>query len=210
MRQLRVYAFALLLAPAVALAATLAAPASAQLFSKGYQFLQAVRDRDGNKATELLNDNSAGTLVNTRDVGTGQTALHIAVARRDLVWVRFLAARGADANLADREGLTPLIIAAQIGFPDAVPLLIAAGGRVNQSNSRGETPLHFAVQRRDIATVRALIAAGADADVQDNVAGMSPRDYARNDNRAASILAALDERPAGAATTAGPRPQGPN
>lgn len=208
MRQLRVFASIILLA----LAASVAAPVSAQLFSKGYQFLQAVRDRDGNKATELLNDNMAGTLVNTRDVGTGQTALHIAVARRDTVWVRFLTARGADANLADREGLTPLIIAAQIGFPDAVPLLVAAGGRINQGNSRGETPLHFAVQRRDIATVRALIAAGADPEVQDNVTGMSPRDYARNDNRAANILAALDERPAGATTanTSGPRVQGPN
>ena len=207
MRSLRVYASAFMIAMA---ALTVGSTASAQLFSKGYQFLEAVRDRDGNKATELLNENAAGTLVNTRDPRTGQTGLHIAVARRDTAWVNFLTQRGADANLADREGMTPLIIAAQIGFADGVPGLIAAGARINQANSRGETPLHFAVQRRDIAMVRTLIRAGANPDAQDNVAGMSPRDYAGNDPRGAAILAALDERSENAPAAGTPRPAGPN
>ncbi len=189
------------------LAAVVAAPAAAQLFSESYEFLEAVRERDGTKAMELLNGPS-GTLINTRDRTTGETALHIVVARRDMTWLNFLTQRGADANLADRAGVTPLLAAAQIGFVDGAQALIARGARVNQANSAGETALHLAVQRRDIAMVRALIAAGADADIQDNIAGKSPRDYATEDTRATAVLAALDaRRPAAAAS---PSVAGPN
>ncbi len=199
-------AAALLTASGLALIA--AVPAAAQLFSDSYEFLEAVRERDGAKAMELLNGPS-GTIVNTRDRSTGETALHIVVARRDMVWINFMLSRGANANLTDRAGLTPLLSAAQIGFVDGAQALIARGAQVNLGNGRGETALHIAVQRRDIAMVRALIAAGANPDQQDNVAGKSPRDYATDDNRSVAVLAALNERRAGAATDA-PRPAGPN
>lgn len=199
------FALALLALPLSAIAV---APAAAQLFSDSYEFLEAVRERDGAKAMELLNGPS-GTIVNTRDRSTGETALHIVVARRDTTWMNFILQRGANANMADRSGLTPLLSAAQIGFVDGAQILIARGAQVNLGNGRGETALHIAVQRRDIAMVRALIAAGADADQQDNIAGKSPRDYATDDSRAAAVLAALNERRAGAATEA-PRPAGPN
>ena len=199
------FALALLALPLSAIAV---APAAAQLFSDSYEFLEAVRERDGAKAMELLNGPS-GTIINTRDRSTGETALHIVVARRDTTWMNFILQRGANANIADRSGLTPLLSAAQIGFVDGAQILIARGAQVNLGNGRGETALHIAVQRRDIAMVRALIAAGADADQQDNIAGKSPRDYAMDDSRAVAVLAALNERRAGAATDA-PRPAGPN
>lgn len=199
------FAFALLVLP---LSAVAVAPAAAQLFSDSYEFLEAVRERDGAKAMELLNGPS-GTIVNTRDRSTGETALHIVVARRDTTWMNFILQRGANANMADRSGLTPLLSAAQIGFVDGAQILVARGAQVNLGNGRGETALHIAVQRRDIAMVRALMAAGADADQQDNIAGKSPRDYAADDSRAGAVLAALNERRAGAATDA-PRPAGPN
>lgn len=189
------------------MATLIVTPASAQLFSDSYQFLEAVRERDGTKAMELLNGPS-GTLINTRDRSTGETALHIVVARRDMVWINFLTQRGADANLADRTGITPLQAAAQIGFVDGAQTLIARGARVNQANGRGETALHLAVQRRDIAMVRALMAAGANPDLQDNVAGKSPRDYATEDSRASAVLAVLDTRRPGASAT--PPVAGPN
>ncbi len=190
-----------------AMATVGATPAAAQLFSDSYQFLEAVRERDGTKAMELLNGPS-GTLINTRDRTTGETALHIVVARRDLVWLNFLTQRGADTNLADRTGVTPLLTAARIGFVDGAQVLMARGARVNQTNGQGETALHVAVQRRDIAMVRVLVAAGADADLQDNVAGKSARDYATEDTRATAVLAALEAgRPRAAAT---PQVAGPN
>lgn len=191
---------------ALTLAGVTAAPVAAQLFSDSYQFLEAVRERDGTKAMQLLAGPS-GTLINTRDRVTGETGVHIAVARRDTVWLNFLTQRGADTNLADRSGTTPLLSAAAIGFVDGVQVLIARGARVDMPNGRGETALHLAVQRRDLALVRALIAAGANPDAQDNVAGKSPRDYATDDTRSAAVLAALNEqRP----VTATPRVAGPN
>ena len=93
---------------ALPLSAVAVAPAAAQLFSDSYEFLEAVRERDGAKAMELLNGPS-GTIINTRDRSTGETALHIVVARRDMVWINFMLSRGANANLTDRAGLTPLL-----------------------------------------------------------------------------------------------------
>ena len=183
----------------------LAVPAMAQR-QIGSQFLEAVRDRDGTKVEELLT--ATATIIDTRSADSGETALHIVTARRDLIWIRFLLGRGADANIVDRAGQTPLILAAQLGFVDGIRALTAGGARVNFANGRGETPLHFAVQRRDVNTVRALIDAGADPDRQDSVSGMSPRDYAQRDSRAGAIIAVLDAR----ATTRRPVPgiAGPN
>jgi uncharacterized protein len=170
--------------------APLSAPAQAQLTSASYRFLDAVRDRDGNAATELLSTNPP--IINTRESTTGKTALHIVIERQDATWLRFLLSRGADANAADRSGLTPLFSAAQFGFVDGVSALLERGARVNGTNGRGETALHAAVQRRDIAMVRVLIAAGANPDLTDNVTGRSARDYAREDRRGTAVLAALD------------------
>ena len=52
-----------------------AAPAAAQ-FSESFNFLKAVKDKDGAKATEIL-DKPGNTVVNTRDTDTGETGLHI-------------------------------------------------------------------------------------------------------------------------------------
>ncbi|MEQ1509152.1 MAG: ankyrin repeat domain-containing protein [Sphingopyxis sp.] len=182
-----------------------AAPSAAQFGSPGYRFLEAVRDRDGTKVTEFL-DQSA-IIVNTREGQSGQTALLIVTERRDLVWIRFMLGRGADANIANRAGMTPLIQAAQLAFVEGASALLAGGARVNASSANGETALHVAVHRRDLAMVRVLIAAGANPDIQDNITGQSPRDYARRDPRAAAVLTALDEPPTAPAAA---RPAGPN
>lgn len=195
------------MAVAGGLAIALSAPAVAQ-FSDSYQVLEAVRKRDGTKATQLLDEDAV--LVNTRDVSTGETPLLIAINRRDATWARFLLGRNADPNLADRSGKTPLMAAASVGLADIVPVLIQLGARVNADNTRGETALHLAVQRRDTAMIRALVVAGANPDQQDNIAGMSPREYARRDSRGTALLAAMEAPTTPAVTTpvgpvAGPR-----
>lgn len=165
------------------------APAAAQagggMFSEGYEFLKAIRDRDGAKATDALNK-PGSTLIGTRDRATGETALHIVTERRDAAWVRFLLQRGANPNAADKKGLTPLAIAASLGFTEGVEALIDAGARVDEPNAAGETPLISAVHRRDIALVRLLLGKGASAQRTDN-SGRSARDYATLMNSAAMI-----------------------
>ena len=184
------------------------APAVAQ-GSASYNFLKAVRDRDGAKAIDLLGSGGS-TLINTRDLDSGDTALHIVVARRDMIWINFMLQHGADANIANRAGETPLMAAAQLGFVEGIQALVAGGARVNGTNSRGETALHIAVQRRDITAVRALVAARASADIQDNVAGLSARDYAARDPRAVAILSVINESGAAQAMGQGPAVAGPH
>ena len=172
-------------------AALLSAPAAAQ-FSDSYKFLKAVRDRDGTKVQEVV-DQPGSTLINAKDYGTGEAALHIVVKRRDAAWLTFLLAKGAKPDIKDSEGNTPLAIAAQFGFVEGVQILLQQGAGANVVNSRGETPLILAVHNRDLATARYLVAGGANPLQSDRIAGKSARDYALEDRRAAALVKLFDE-----------------
>lgn len=165
----------------VALGLALGAPANAQLYSEGYQFLQAVEEAlnggDSSKVTEILSV-PGSTVVNARDVTTGRTAMHLAVARRNGVWVDYLYQQGANVNIADRNGITPLIQAVQLGWVEGTEKLIRHGARVDVASSTGETPLMYAVHARNTEIMRVLLQAGADPDRADH-SGRSARDYAR-------------------------------
>ncbi|MEO0033826.1 MAG: hypothetical protein RIS94_3584, partial [Pseudomonadota bacterium] len=87
----------------------MAVPAQAQ-FSAGYKFLESVKKKEGDKVNDALNE-PGSQIVNTRDVTTGQSALHIVTARRDLTWMQFLVAKGANVNIRDNRGTTPLVLA---------------------------------------------------------------------------------------------------
>jgi len=171
-------------------ASTLAVPAAAQMFSEGYEFLKAVKDRDGDAATNALNQ-PGSVLVNARDLATGETALHIVVQRRDLVWLRFLLQKGANPNIAAKNGLTPLVLATNLGFNDGVEALVEGGARIDVTNAAGETPLIAAVHRRDTALVRLLLEKGANADRTDN-SGRSARDYVGLMNANGQLMAEFE------------------
>lgn len=169
---------------------SLAAPGLAQMTSPGISFLQAVRERDGNKVTELV-EKPGSNVVNYRG-DNGQAALHIVTTQRETNWLRYLIGRGADVNVADRGGDTPLIIAARIGFSEGADLLLSRGAAVDRANRRGETALIVAVQQRNLDLVRLLAARGANPDRTDNATGRSARDYAKMDARGPEMLRAMD------------------
>ncbi len=150
-------------------------PAAAQLYSEGYEFLEAVKDRDGDAATEMLSV-PGSQVVNTRDITTGDTGLHVVTARRDVLWVKFLLQRGANPNIRNNAGVTPLQMATTLGFLEGVEELLKKGAQVNVADSQGETPLIAAVHQRNVPMVRRLLAEGADPDRNDN-SGRSARDY---------------------------------
>jgi uncharacterized protein len=173
-------------AVAVAVVAGASAPVVAQTGLNGMDFVNAVRGRDGNKATQLLGSRPNG-LVDARD-GDGNTGLIISVSRQDEDWTAFLINHGADPNLSGKGGDTPLIAASRIGFETGVEWLLQSGAKVDLANRMGETPLIVAVQQRQLPIVRLLLDAGANPDKTDSAAGLSARDYATRDSRARDIL----------------------
>lgn len=175
---------------AAAASVAFAIPASAQMFSDRYEFLEAVKDRDGEKVTNVLNE-PGSVMVNARDLSTGETALHIVTKRRDVVWIKFLAQRGGNPNIADKKGITPLMIATSLGFVEGVEALVEAGARVDVTNDAGETPLIAAVHSRNTPLVRMLLKQGADPDRTDN-SGRSARDYARLMGHSSTMLGEIE------------------
>jgi ankyrin repeat protein len=181
---------------AVGIAAASSAAVAQLSTPSSYAFIDAVKSRDGDKATQLVADHP--TVINTRD-DAGNTPLLIAISRNDSTWTGFLLNKGADPNLSGVGGDTPLIAAARIGFQDAAEWLIGLGAKVDGPNKMGETPLIVAVQQRNTRLVRLLLEHGANPDRSDSAAGYSARDYAKRDPRARDILTLIQSaKPAAA------------
>lgn len=189
---------------AAAIAAMLFPALASAQFSESYNFLKYVKDRDGTKATEIISK-PGSVIIDTRDQATGETGLHIVTKARDLTWVGFLLARGARPNIRDNAGNTPLMIAAQLGFIEGAQALIIKHAIIDMPNNVGETPLIRAVQLRNAPMVRLLLVEGANPSKTDSLAGLSARDYASRDRRAAAILKIFDEvKPRKPTKAAGP------
>lgn len=106
-----------------------------------------------------------GADVNARDAA-GRTAMRRIPT--DPAIFKILLAAGADPNICDYDGYTPLHMAATMGRDggDTVIALITAGADVNARDSLRRTPLHYAVEG-DALTICALLVAGADVDARD-------------------------------------------
>lgn len=93
----------------------------------------------------------------------GWTALTLAVIHGNLPMVRDLLAHGADSNLADGNGNTPLMWAAGGERPEAgmVEELLRRGAAVGTANKYGETAMTWAARRGNMEMVSRLRTAGA-------------------------------------------------
>jgi len=192
-------------AAAAAIVLLLAAtPAYAQQFSDSYQFLEAVRKGDGTKVMKMMTDTN-GRIIDTKSAD-GEAALHILARKSDPVFLRYLVQKGANRNIEDAAGNSPMLVAVNSGFDEGVRILITYRANVNLANKSGETPLIRAVQLRKPELVRILLDAGADPDKTDVISGQSARDYARLDTRSPAIARMLADAPkVGRGTMSGPK-----
>jgi ankyrin repeat protein len=155
-------------------------------FPSQYQQLIDSTDHSGNSALHfaverslqevisiLVKEANANTnLVNNR----GLTCLHLAASfppsgQSDSIpnnIARFLLANGADSNIADVTGATPLHTAASLGNEALVGLLIENGASPDVCDEEGETPLFYAVRDQRSSVVRKLCQYG----VQTNTKNM--------------------------------------
>lgn len=75
------------------------------------------------------------------------TALHASIAgAKSIETIEYLLVNGADCNIKDSEGHTPLHIAAFEGNISIAKLLIENGAKIYKSHN-GKTPIHIAEER---------------------------------------------------------------
>jgi uncharacterized protein len=144
------------------------------------------------------------------NVTPGATPLYRATRATDLTAIRALLEKGANPNVATKDGSTPLMAAAGFGARrggdeeiadkagradplDAVKMFVDAGAQVNAVNDTGNTALHYAALNGSARIVEFLAANGATLDAK-NKPGKTPLDIAKGP--AAVLLRRLTGAPA--------------
>ncbi len=115
---------------------------SFQILEPNFQDLAAaVQNNDVQRIRELI---ARWNNVNQRELPSQQTALSIAAAGGCLNSLQVLLELGADPNLPDNIGVTPLMNAVIDDNPRAVETLLAKGARPSVANKAGDTALTIA------------------------------------------------------------------
>lgn len=114
-----------------------------------------------------------------------QTPLHLAVITHQIQMVRQLIEGGADVNLMDRHGQTPLHLACQDDDVNCVHTIrdVANTKRVSQiklelKNSQGLSVIHVATLKGSKNLVATILDMGANVDEQDSNSGRTPLHHA--------------------------------
>jgi ankyrin repeat protein len=137
---------------------------------------------------------AAGANVDAKGPG-GRTALHFAAVGRHLDMLQFLIETGADLNVRDAEGASPLDDAVWRGSLDAIAILLAHGARLNESETKtGATPINEAAYRGNTSVVQYLLQFHPDLRIPDK-RGYSPLDNAIRMGKEDSSLLLLEAEP---------------
>ena len=94
-----------------------------------------------------------------REDTAGQTALHLT---GHLAIAKILVDGGANINVQDDKGRTPLMIHTEEGNKDIVSYLIAHGADIDRKDSQGQTALHYACHRGQMRDVYTLSVGSSD------------------------------------------------
>lgn len=99
---------------------------------------------------------------------SGETVLHFLVTKPNQTEIiNYFLNKGADANKADNDGNTPLMVAASARETASLEQLLPIVKNNNSQNVKGESALTFAVKAGTPSAVELLLNKGADAKVVD-------------------------------------------
>jgi ankyrin repeat protein len=153
---------------------------------------EAVSNLDaGDARRHLASGKNIDQLYETGDDKYG-SLLHIFTALQEKEQVELLLTLGANPDVRDDAGETPLHAAASNGNASIAALLLAHRADPNLTEKRfGWTPLHMAAAKGHIEFVRLLVAEGADSKTKGNN-GVTPLLLAANNSHraVAALLAA--------------------
>jgi len=118
------------------------------------------------RVTALLGEKK----ISVKDVVNNESPLLYAIEQDKKPLVVLLIKSGADINIArSSDGITPLILAAQLGNFQVVNILISKGARLNAADSNKSTALIVAAKENHENIVKQLLSVGADLNAMDNV-----------------------------------------
>ena len=161
-----------------------------------YSFMAAAQMGDMKQLVRLLDTgqcdmNALMELPDNEGKQSQTTALCEAIKNNRQAAARLLLDRGANPNLADSTGVTPLMGAAGMGFAPLLQLLLDAKAETNTVHPvTGGTAFHTACINGNPDCAEALVRAGCDTSLRDKD-GRTGRDVAHATGNTA-VLARLD------------------
>jgi len=117
----------------------------------------------------------------------GTTALHWAVYRKDLELVQMLLAEGADPDLRNDYGATPMTVAAEHGAYPVMKALVDAGGNIESPNGEGQTLLMAVARTGNTDTAALLLDKGANVNARENWGGQTALMWASSQQQPAMV-----------------------
>ena len=138
-----------------------------------------------------------GAKVKFKDPYTKRTVLHDAARGGQADIIRVLIAKKLKADAVDRDGITPLMLAAASGSEEAARLLINNKAKVNRKSTlfndlfANWAPIHYAAFMGNLATLKVLLENGADAEAMEG-RGYKPLDLAESRLKMAKFYLEID------------------
>ncbi|XP_014284779.1 poly [ADP-ribose] polymerase tankyrase isoform X1 [Halyomorpha halys] len=131
---------------------------------KGHCFLDACRQADPSRLKKLI----SSEIVNFKHPYTGDTPLHAACSspypkRKQII--ETLVRKGAHLNEKNKDMLTPLHIATDMGHHDVMDTLLRLGAKVNALDALGQTALHRCAREDNIQACRILLSYSVDTTI---------------------------------------------
>ena len=155
------------------------------------RLIDAVKAGDRQAVRALLAPSTSAAIVNVPDAD-GTTALHWAVRADDPDTARLLVGAGANANAANRYGVTPLSLAAANANAAIVRLLIDAGADARATLRDGETILMAASRTGNPDAVALILSHGADVNAREQSLGETALMWAAAENHPEAVKLLVD------------------